>query len=308
MSGYVIETRGLTKYYKDRKVVDSLNLKVPQGSVFALLGRNGAGKTTTIRMLLGLLEPSRGASKILGTNSFDLKPEDRARIGYLAEGHFVYPWMTLEQCEEFQSAFFENWNARLFSDILDYFKLDKKIHVKELSRGQRAGLCLALTLAPDPELLILDDPALGLDPVARRNLLESIIFITRESKKSVLFSSHLLSDVERVADYIAVMDRGVLKSQCSVDHFVESIQQTTLYFNDKVPRLPEIPRLLSYEQVDRKLTITVVHADEQTRKILNSLEPVSMENVPLSLEDSFLYYLGDRGQKNIFSRKIGAPE
>jgi ABC-type Na+ transport system ATPase subunit NatA/DNA-binding transcriptional regulator YhcF (GntR family) len=169
----VIETHNLTKYFGARKAVDALTMAVPRGSVFAFLGRNGSGKTTTIRMLLGLTEPTRGSSRILGHDSQSLPPEVRARIGYMSESHSLYDSLTVRQNGEYQSRFYPRWNERIFQAVAGHFRLDPRTKAGQLSRGERAGLALAITLAPEPELLVLDDPAIGLDPVARRSLLES---------------------------------------------------------------------------------------------------------------------------------------
>ena len=207
-----------------------LNLEVPRGGVFALLGRNGSGKTTTIRMLLGLLAPTRGGGTILGYDIRALPPEARARIGYLTEEHQLYGWMSVRECGDFQSRFYPTWNEKIFRGIIGHFGLRPTARVKSLSRGERAGLCLALTLAPEPELLILDDPAVGLDPVARRSLIESMVFLTRRSDRTIFFSSHQLPDVERVADYIAVLDHSVLRACCPLETFRNSIRQVRLRF------------------------------------------------------------------------------
>jgi len=142
----VIEARGLTRYFGGRCVVDTLDLAVPRGCIFGFLGRNGAGKSTTIRMLLGLLAPTRGSASVLGFDSRALPPDVRARIGYLAEGHHVYGWMSVAECGRFQSAFYPRWNDRVFQSVLSHFGLKETARAGDLSRGERAGLCLALTL------------------------------------------------------------------------------------------------------------------------------------------------------------------
>lgn len=154
-----------------------------------------------------------------------LTPEIRARIGYLTEEHQLYAWMKVQECGAFQAKFFPRWNDRVFRGVVSHFGLKPTAKVKDLSRGERAGLCLALTLAPEPELLMLDDPGLGLDPVARRALVESMIFLTRKSDRTIFFSSHDLSDVERVADYLAGFDRSILRACCPLTTFQESVLQ-----------------------------------------------------------------------------------
>jgi len=294
----VISTRGLTRYFGAKPAVYELDLEVPRGCVFAFLGRNGSGKTTTIRMLLGLLQPTRGKGSILGYDIRSLPPEARARIGYLTEEHQLYGWMSVSQCGAFQSRFYPRWNQKVFRGVIDHFGLKPVARVKDLSRGERAGLCLGLTLAPDPELLILDDPALGLDPVARRSLIESMIYLTRRSERTIFFSSHHLPDVERVADYIAVLDKSVLRACCPLDAFRSNVREVRLQFPGAPPPLPKIPGLLQAFRKEGELRLTCVHYNGTTEQALRALAPVAMEMLPISLEDAFISYLGERGEKS----------
>jgi ABC-2 type transport system ATP-binding protein len=294
----VIGTRGLTRYFGSRAAVYELSLEVPQGCVFAFLGRNGSGKTTTIRMLLGLLRPTRGEGRILGYDIRALPPEARGRIGYLTEEHQLYPWMTVRQCSEFQAPFYPRWNHKIFRGITGHFGLKDTARVKDLSRGERAGLCLAVTLAPDPELLILDDPALGLDPVARRSLVESMIYLTRRSDRTIFFSSHQLEDVERVADCIAILDHSVLRACCSIETFRKSVQQVRLRFGTVPPPLPHIPGFVQAFRTESELRLVCVNYNATTEQALRALAPAEMEVEPLSLEDALISYLGERGEKS----------
>jgi len=300
MSDNVIETRGLTRYFRSRCVVDSLDLTVPRGCIFGFLGRNGAGKSTTIRMLLGLLAPTRGSASVLGHDSRALPPNVRARIGYLAEGHHVYGWMSVAECGRFQSAFYPRWNVRVFQSVLSHFGLKANARAGDLSRGERAGLCLALTLAPQPELLILDDPALGLDPVARRGLLQSMIYLTRQADQTVFFSSHLLSDVERVADRIAVLDGSLLRADCTLETFRSRVRQFVLTFPGPPPALPPLSGLLQTFRAGREVTVTLASDDDGVERRLAGLGAERIEPVPLGLEDAFVSYLSARGEKSYF--------
>jgi ABC-2 type transport system ATP-binding protein len=293
----VIRTRGLTKYFGTKCAVHDLNLEVPRGCVFAFLGRNGSGKSTTIRMLLGLLRAERGTASVLGVDSTSLTPELRARIGYLTEEHQLYGWMSVRQAGEFQSAFYPRWSEKIFRGVIGHFGLKPEVRVKHLSRGMRAGLCLALTLAPDPELLILDDPALGLDPVARRSLVESMIYLTRRSDRTIFFSSHHLGDVERVADYLAVLDYSVLRACCPLESFRNNVREMRLSFSGTPPVLPAIPGMLQAFRTERELRVICVRYDMETERALRALNPASMEAQPMGLEDAFISYLGERGEK-----------
>ena len=292
MSDYVIQTHHLTRYFGGKRVVHDLNLSVPRGSIFGFLGRNGSGKTTSLRMILGLLSPTWGSSMVLGHDSRHLPPEVRCRIGYLAEGHPVFGWMRVKDAHRFQSHFYPKWNAQLFNSVLEFFRVDPKTRARNLSRGERAGLCLAMALAPEPDLLILDDPAIGLDPVARRSLLESIVHATRKADRTIVFSSHLLADIERMADHIAVLDYSVLRAQCSLETFRSCVQQFVLRFVDAPPPLPKIPGLIQCLSRGSQLRLTLVNVTDETRAILARLGPERIDEAPITLEDAFVSYLG----------------
>jgi ABC-2 type transport system ATP-binding protein len=296
----IVEIEHLTKYYGTREIISDLSLKVPRGTIYGFLGRNGMGKTTTIRIFLGLEDPTRGTARVFGLDSRRLPPETRARIGYLPEGHHVYGWMTVRECGQFQAAFYPAWNQDIFETVLTHFRLAPKMKAGQLSRGQRAGLCLALTLAPEPELLVLDDPALGLDPVARRSLLQSMLYVTRKADRTILFSSHLLSDVERVADRIAVLDGKQLRADCTVETFRQQVRHFVLKFRAGPPPTPELPGLLESFRTDRELALTLVNVTPETERRLDALEPDSIEPVDLTLEDAFISYVGERGEKSFF--------
>ena len=299
----VIEIDHLTKYYGKREIVRDLSLIVPGGSIYGFLGRNGMGKTTTIRILLGMESPTRGSTRVFGEDSRTLAPQTRARIGYLPEGHHVYGWMTVRECGRFQASFFPAWNQDIFETVITHFRLTPTMKGGQLSRGQRAGLCLALTLAPEPELLVLDDPALGLDPVARRSLLQSMLHVTRQPNRTILFSSHLLSDVERVADRIVVLDGGVLRADCTVETFRDRLRHYVLKFRGTPPPAPSLPGLLESFRTDHELALTIANASTETEALLAALQPESLEPVEMTLEDAFVSYVGERGEKTFFTRE-----
>jgi ABC-2 type transport system ATP-binding protein len=286
-----------------------MNIAVPRGSVFAFLGRNGSGKSTAIRMMLGLMEPTRGSATILGHDCTQLPPAVRARIGYMAENHPVFGWMRVEQCESFQRSFYSHWNRDVFAAVLDYFSIDGRTKAGNLSHGQRAGLCLAMTLAPEPELLVLDDPDTGLDPVARRALLEAMLFFTRDGERTIFFSSHLLDDVERVADYIAVLDRSILRACGSVETIRDRVRQFLVRFPSAPPRtLPTLPGLLQVARVDNDLAVVVANPDCRLHKQLDEVGAVVVEEQPISLEDALIAYVGRRGEKSFLLKSLGGSQ
>jgi ABC-2 type transport system ATP-binding protein len=272
-----ILTQRLTKYYGRRPVVHSLNLRVPQGSVYGFLGRNGAGKSTTIKMLTGMVHPDHGKAFVLGEDVSRLAPATRARIAYLAEGHPLYRWMTVGEMARLARAFYPTWNDALMEQILDHFALPRRGKIRRLSNGQRAQLSLALAVAPDPELLILDDPTLGLDTVVRRDFLESLIQLIQRRGRTILFSSHILGDVERVADRIGILVDGVLRVDCPTDFFKESVRKVVLEFGRTPPEFPGCTGLVSSRQVGVNLELIVVGFGDEQRQACESLEPRAID-------------------------------
>jgi ABC-2 type transport system ATP-binding protein len=297
----VIVTDRLTKYYGPLCAVDGLNLRIAQGTVYGLLGRNGAGKSTAIKMLLGMMQPSWGRAELLGEDAALLRPETRSRIAYLAEGHPLYRWMTVGQAVNFTRAFYGRWNQRLLGQILDHFELSPKRRIRRLSRGQQAQVALALAVASDPELLILDDPTLGLDTVVRRDFLESLIQIIQRRGRTILFSSHILGDVERVADRIGIMVDGVLRVDCPTDHFKETIRKVLLEFDGDPPEMPDVPGLVHRRLVGRKLEFVLVGFGEEHRRLFEQFHPKGIEVLDFNLEDAFIEYTrGPRRSLPIF--------
>ncbi len=285
-----ISTTGLTKFYGSRCVVDSLTLDVPEGSVYGLLGRNGSGKSTTLKMLLGFVRPDRGSATLLGDNAAALPPATRARIAYIAEGHPFVRWMTVGEAVNFTRAFYPNWNTALLDQVLDHFALPRRAKIRKLSNGQRAQVSLALAVAPDPELLILDDPTLGLDTVVRRDFLESLIQIIQRQGRTILISSHILNDVERVADRIGIMVDGVLRVDCPTEHFKMAVRKVVLEFAGEPPVCPPSEGLVSAWRAGRRLELVFVGYGARQRGLVESLEPESVDVLELNLEDAFIEY------------------
>ena len=299
-----IVTERLTKYYGKKCVVNGLNLQVPQGSVYGFLGRNGAGKSTTIKMLLGMVQPNYGRMELLGQQASSLPPEVRRRIAYLAEGHPLYPWMSVGDAVRFTRSFYPKWNQTLLDQILDHFELPYNAKIRRLSNGQKAQVSLSLAIAPDPDLLILDDPTLGLDTVVRRDLLESMIQIIQRQGRTILFSSHILADVERVADRIGILVDGVLRVDCPTEHFKRTVCRVVLEFPTPPSKVPECKGLVNAWQEGNRLELVVVGFDEGHREMIESLEPVSWERVELNLEDAFIAYTrGPRRSLPVFAQE-----
>jgi ABC-2 type transport system ATP-binding protein len=290
-----IITRRLTKYYGAKCVVNRLDLRVPAGCVYGLLGRNGAGKSTLIKMLMGMVHADAGEAEVLGFPVTNFPAAERARVAYIAENHPLYNWMTVGEAVRFAAAFYPHWNGRLVDQILDHFELARNQKLRRLSNGQRAQVSLALAVAPEPELLVLDDPTLGLDTVVRRDFLESLIQIIQRQGRTILFSSHILGDVERIADRIGVMEAGVLRVDCPTDEFRESVKRIVAEFRGAPPDWPGGGRVVNWRHVGSALELVMVGYDDAQRQLLEALEPLSIEVFELNLEDAFIEYT--RGRK-----------
>jgi len=302
MTETVLESQSLTKYFGKTVAVDHLNLEIPRGCICGFVGRNGAGKTTAIKLMLGLLKPTIGSSKLLGCDSMALTPVIRQRIGYVTEGHRLFRWMSIGRLEKFQRAFFQKqWDERLFADMLEYFGLSKKQKIKHLSNGQRAQVSLALALAPNPELLIMDDPTLGLDAAIRRQFLAGMIELIMREGRTALFSSHILGDVERVSDRIVVIDKGRLRANCTLEQFRNSVKKVKVAFADRAPTEFEIEGLLNCRRSEKELELVLVGTGNN--RIDEWAKVVGAEKhqiVQMNLEDQFIEYTAPASKGKLF--------
>lgn len=301
---HVIRIERLTRYFGRRAVVRDLNFTVPRGSVVGLLGLNGAGKTTLIRMLLGLLAPTRGSCEVLGCSSDDLTPALRCRIGHTVEGHYLYPWMRVRDCERFARQTQGRWDGALFEQAVRRFGIDTEAKVSWLSRGQRAGVSLASTLASEPELLILDDPALGLDPVSRRALNETIVAFSESGDRTVLLSSHLLDDVERVAERVALMVDGRMLVDCALDTFRSRVSAWVIDADEDPTLDHTIPGLVHCRSLGNRWQVTLADASAEAIEMIEQL-PGGSEAVEVSFEDAVLAYLSrSRVEDSFYKRAV----
>ena len=292
MSENVIEVQGVVKYFGGRCVLDGIDLKVPKGCIYGLLGRNGVGKTTLIRMLMGLEPPTRGQLAVLGADSAHLPPAVKGRIGYCAEGHHLIQDYRVGRLVDLCKGLSLKWDGAFFSQMTDAFRLPMERKVKELSAGMRAQLNLALSLATDPELLILDDPTLGLDAVARRQFLELAIDLIQRQGRTILFSSHILGDVERIADRIGILVAGRLVVDCSLEQLRQRIKKVRMVFADTVPPDLCLTEVINRRVEGREVTLTVANWNAQKQAMIEALRPTDYSEIQMGLEDLFLECTG----------------
>ncbi len=306
MSEIVLKTKGLTKYFGDFAAVDHLDLEIKKGSICGFLGRNGAGKTTTIKMLLGLLKPTEGKSQLFGCDSQKLTNEIKAKVGYVTEGHRLFGAMTIKQIQNYQKAFYpKTWSQSLFDEMIEYFQLPKKKKIKKISKGQKAQVSLALTLATNPELLIMDDPTLGLDAAIRRQFLESMIELITKQGRTILFSSHILSDVERVADRIVILDRGVRRVNCELDLFRKSVKKIVMAFEKEIPKNVKADGLMHVRTTDGTLEMVLLENDsKKIDELAEKLGAKRWQQAKMSLEDQFIEYTTQNEKRKMFTWEV----
>jgi len=207
----IIETHNLTRRFGRTEAVHELNLVVPEGSIFALLGPNGAGKSTTIKMLMNLVAPTSGDARVLGVDSRRLTPREREQIGYVSENQELPLWMTVGAYLDFCRPLYPNWDAALEKTLREKFDLPADRKLKHLSRGMLMKTALLSSLAYRPKLLVLDEPFSGLDPLVRDEFVRGLLEVSELGGWTVLISSHDIEEVERLADWIGVMDAGRLQ-------------------------------------------------------------------------------------------------
>lgn len=295
-----IEARDLTRYYGPTRIVSELNFVVPRGCVTALLGLNGAGKTTTIRMLMGFLAPTRGTCFVGGQESCHLTPDDRGRIGYMVEGHYLLPWMRIKDYSVFQRAGYPDWDSRQYDAIVEHFGIQPTQRIGQLSRGQRAGVALALTLAARPEILILDDPSLGLDPVSRHALNETILEFAGRDDRTVLLSSHLLDDVERVADRVLVILDGRITVDASLGELTERVGAWRLSCPAaKASAMRSISGVIDYREFGDQYQIMVADPDQDTEAAIHRLDNAA-QRVDTTFDEAVISYLS-RSRRSTFT-------
>jgi ABC-2 type transport system ATP-binding protein len=250
----VIEVDALTRRFGPKIALNSVSLKVPRGRVFGLVGENGAGKTTLIRHLVGLLKAQSGSVRVLGLDPAVDPAGVLSRLGYLSENRDLPGWMRVEELLHYSQAFYPKWDAGYAELLRKQFGLAANARIKNLSRGETARAGLLVSLAYRPELLVLDEPSSGLDPVVRRDILEAIIRTVVDEGRTVLFSSHLLEEIERVADDIAMMVDGKIALAGPLDDIKEKHHQITLQFDAAQTQPPTLAGALHVTGAGREWT------------------------------------------------------
>ncbi len=280
----IIKAVDIHKSYGKKTVVDGLNMTVCKGNVYALLGNNGVGKTTTIKMLVGQMPPDSGTISVFGLDPVKNAVEVKQRTAYVAEIMKVYDWMTLQDLFNFVKAFYPSWNEDRCKRLLKTFELPLNQKMKDFSRGMYAKGTLLAALCREPDLLVLDDPCLGLDTVSRRNFMEMLVDSLEDYNKTVILSTHLIPEAAGIVDRVGIMNHGKLVTEEETAVLQEQIKLLTLPASQE-KLLPELA-VINRRRLGAELQIAVKNPPES----LSGVKNLNYKLDPMSLEDIFLAY------------------
>jgi len=294
MSDFMIEISALRKSFKGNLALDGLDLRVPRGSIFGFLGKNGAGKTTTMKLLVGLLRPDSGAIRVLGLDTSNPAEsiQIRSRMGFVTEDKELYPYMTVEQIIRFTRPFFPKWSLDLERRYLEVFELPLKRKIPALSKGMRSKLMVLLAACRGAELLILDEPTEGLDPAATEDILRELVTICVTQGTTVFFSSHQLSEVDQIADHVAIIDRGRTVVEGALDDLKVRYERLQVVFeSDSAVPVRWMDGAESVRREGRMVSILASRNVEALLAQARSIPGASVERLPVTLKDIFLEHV-----------------
>ena len=289
-----LDVSGLTRRFRSKVALNDVSLTVPRGCVFGLLGENGAGKTTLIKHVMGLLNAQSGSVAVFGIDPVQDPEGALARIGYLSEDRDIPRWMSINELMRFTQGFYKNWDQAFADELLSIFDLDRTQKIKTLSMGQTAKAGLLVALAHRPDLVVLDEPSSGLDAVVRRHILHAAIRRVAAEGRTVLFSSHLLDEVERVSDYVAIMNNGRVLLCDRLDAILARHCSMVLEFETAHTLPPDLPGVLTCEGSGREWTVLCDgHADIVATQV-SSWKARIVERKPPTLEEIFVAVVGKK--------------
>ena len=284
----VISCKNLTHYYGKRLIYKDLSFNVPKGRILGLLGKNGTGKTTTINILNGYLKPKSGVCLIFGRDVQNMEPSLRRNIGLLIEGHIQYSFMNIRQIEKFYASFYPKWKKEAFYELVGKLKITPTQRISRMSCGQRSQIALGLILAQDPELLILDDFSLGLDPGYRRLFVDYLREYARAEQKTVFLTSHIIQDMERLIDDCIIMDYGRIMIQQPVKELLSSVKRYEFTVPDRYEP-NEYPSKIR-NHVETFSFFSEKEAEEKLKSLGVPFSGLKAESV--NLEDAFIGLTG----------------
>jgi ABC-2 type transport system ATP-binding protein len=283
----VIALNSVTRRYGAKRALDNVSLTVPRGGVLGLVGANGAGKTTLIKHVLGLLRAQEGSVQVFGLEPVARAVEVLGRLGYLSEDRDLPPWLTVGELLRYSRAFYPAWDAGYAESLRQQFQLPPGARIRTLSKGELAKAGLLVALAHRPELLVLDEPSSGLDPVVRRELLEAIVRAVADEGRTVLFSSHLLDEIARVSDRVAMLAHGRLVLQGELDRILESHRRVVVRLPGTAARVKALPSVLAVSGGSEEWTVIRNGSPESFALALRQAGGEALEESSATFEEIF---------------------
>lgn len=286
----IISCENITHYYGNRLIYKDLNFEVKKGKILGLLGKNGTGKTTIINILNGYLKPHSGICRIFGEKMENLAPATKANIGLLLEGHIQHSYFTVRQIEKFYRSFFPNWKADSFYELLKKLQVSETQKLSTMSCGQRSQVALGLLFAQDPELLILDDFSMGLDPGYRRLFVEYLKEYTTAENKTVFLTSHIIQDMEKLIDDCIILDYGKILLHMPTEKILKDFKQYS--FISDTEEITTDQNLWNPERIGKKWELYSFLPKQEMLKTLEPYKVSELEEKSISLEDAFIGMTG----------------
>jgi ABC-2 type transport system ATP-binding protein len=282
---FAIQVDGVTRQFFRKRALENVSLTVPKGCVFGLLGENGAGKTTLIRHILGAFAAKSGTVRVLGQDPVANPVNVLGNVGYLSEDREMPIWMRIAELLRFTEAFYPKWDRGYAAELMESFRLDPQAKVRTLSRGERAKTGLILALAHRPDILVLDEPSSGLDVIVRQDILAAIVRTVADEGRTVFFSSHLIDEVERVSDHIAIMANGKVLVSDTLDHIKEDHSRLTIQYKSPLSNAPSIEGAFSCQGKGREWTVicngqrqkVLAHVLESEAEVVDESQPTLEE-------------------------------
>lgn len=289
MTDAVIQMHNVTKRFGEKTVLDGLTYSLRPGTVTGLLGTNGSGKTTMLKCALGLQTTQEGISTVFGEPSTELSAASKARLAYVPQEISLYPWMKVRQIIAYIRAFYPRWNDQLIARLVSEWNLPVEDRVGTLSTGQAQKLAIVMALGHEPELLILDEPVASLDPDARRRFLATLLEIAMSGNRTVLFSTHITSDLERVADQVALLQDGRISYDDELSSLKDSVKRLRISVPDRLPDdLEAIPGLLNCDRNGTSAVVSVRNFEATLPQRLRQEWQAEVNVEDLNLEEIFL--------------------
>lgn len=292
-----ISVANLCVSYGAHRAIDGLTFEAMRGRTLTLIGPNGAGKSTLFRALVGLHAPDAGRIQLLGCDAQSLTPQVLSRLAFVPETHAEEPSLRVEELVSYRAALYHRFDRAFFNELAAGFALRKEARVRELSRGQRAGLVVGLAIAQKPELLLLDDPLLGLDPLARRRIVEAILSRTTEHAQTTLMAAHELGEIERATDDVVFLGRGRGRALGDLADLLERVRRVRVSSSVSIAALDALPDVLAVDVNHDGIDVVIEH--EAARVALLALDPLASADEPISFEDLVLAWLSQESRKEL---------